>query len=72
MRVKYLVIGLSERTVITEVGLSSSGLSYEREYFVIWKNEGSFDTFTEAIKYAESIISNFELGVEIKPIYTNE
>lgn len=68
MGTKFLVLGLQDRQVITDVSLGRNGISEEHKYFVVGINEGYFDTYPEALKRAEEIGVKYEDGVEIKPV----
>ncbi len=73
-KTKYLVITLNEQRVLTDVSLSSSGLSEDTGHFVIGKHGGEFDNIEDATEEAEKILNSEhpELGVEIKTILSKK
>jgi hypothetical protein len=71
MKAKFLVLTLKEKTVVTHVSLSSTGLDLETEHTVLPILEDSFETELEALKRVEELLSCKEVfEVEIKKVFT--
>ncbi len=69
MKLKFLLIGHYEQSVITSAQLGSTGISTEDAHFVLGKHMGMFDTYDEAFREMNDSEEKPELGFEIKPLF---
>jgi len=73
MKKQFLIIGLSETTVITRAWLGSNGISTVEEHVIHEHHQATKDTELEALKFVEELIEEtgdqFEHGILIRPVW---
>lgn len=72
MKAQFLVIGLEEPELVKSAWLSSNGVNTTEEFFLIGKHQKTFDTELEAMTFAETIVGQFEHGVEIRKVFVKK
>lgn len=72
MKQIYLIIGLGENKVLTDVSLGTSGITEYDKHFVIGELIDKRADLKTALEIAEANVEKFELGVEVKPIYITD
>ncbi len=73
MKNQFLIIGLTEGTIVTSACLSSSGISIEEEFLIQENHLQTVDTEAEAIERVGEILNEtgneFEHGITIRKIW---
>lgn len=71
MNIVYMVIGIHETRLVTEVMLSSSGIDTESKHYLIGGNCGEYNTYDEALIEAEKISAQYDY-MEVKPLFKSK